>query len=401
MTTENISTNAGTFLPDSGLSNPQPSNSIDADDAATQKLLEEAFNQHLGKDSSSTRVDSTPEPAKTPEPIVKAEEPTAPAQVAPASTEAAPTTVTPPETQSAQQTYNIPDWAKDLDPSIQKLVAAEIAEKQDLRHRYNSDRGRVSSLSQKLLNTERQVAELRSRATPPPQDPNLAAAAKHDADKQLAEWNLLKEEADPRLAKAFEGRLAVETASWQDKIAALEKRLTATVDPLYQHAQTDALDRERQLLLERVPNFESVIQSPEYDYWLKNVAEPDIAQLARTSQDHRTAVRIMNMYAPDAPAIHEFLTGNKVTQQVSTPQPNAQVQSVTSATQASTARADQVAQSRQNKVAAAPVVANQVNPMVSSSSDPFHGTYAGSQIDLDDPAVVAAFEKAFTQYSKR
>lgn len=411
----NILENQGTSGQNSGLSNLGPQSQVDLESADAEKWFAEAFNKNLGIESPKTEVVLPPE-VKAPESNSPAAEVMKAEVVKTEQIPDASQTVKAPEASSAKDgekqeqkstsIYNVPDWAKDLAPDVQKLVAQELAEKFDLRHRANSDRGRVSSLNQKLLQLEREVAAYRAATqNPKPQDPQLAAAAKQDATNTLAEWNTLIE-ADPNLAKAFQGKMTYEKQELQTRIQALEAKLEATVNPLYQHAENNVKETERQLLMEAVPNYAEVIQSPEYDRWINRWAGEGVKNLAFNSIDHRDAIRVMQMFALDGPAVHDELIREGVVKrapeaaQTVPATVNQTTQSATTNT-VDTAAADKVAKSREQKSQSPAVISQQPNPMAASASSNLATSRPGDSIDLENEATLAYFEEAFKKAMKR
>ena len=362
-------------------------NQIDLDSADAQKLFAEAFATAKGAEAPAPTPAPVPEPVTPPAVEETKPEPVATEKVEPAKAEV----VTPPakvEEPAKSDDVQVPDWAKgvELPADIKANLSKELQEKLYYQHKLKSEQGRQAALQKYLFDARRELEQLRSQVSRP-QDPALAAAAKQDQAKTLAEWNALKE-ADPSLASAIEARLGLESSQTK---ADLERKVDATVNPLIQHTEQGYADRQREILMEQVPNYVEVVNSPVYAYWFNNKAPNGIKNLAASSVEAADALTVLQIYAQAAPETYHEMMQRGLIKGEPVQQAPAQVQS----TAVDTANADRVAQSRAQKIVAAPVVQNVPNPIAAAPTAPFANNRPGGQIDIDDPAVRAMFEAEY------
>jgi hypothetical protein len=378
-----------------------PANHIDIDSDETQKLIEQEFNKALGHHSPAATAVASPEVVDKPIEVPK-EIKEAPAVVAEVTkvegtpqVESATTTQVTKTDESktvADSGLNVPDWAKSLDPELQKKIYDVAQAAQYHEQKWRSDVGRQNALQQKLLEARKQLATLSSQVMKP-QDDNLAAAAQGDHAKSLAEWNQLIE-ADPNLAKAIDLRIRAETAQLK---AETQGQIKATVDPLYQHTEQNHVEEQRRILHDNVPNYQEVIKSPVYQYWFNNHAAPGIQNLARSSADASDAINILKMYAQEAPHVY-----NEMVNRGMLPREEATVtQPARSVPAQDTALADKVAKTREEKVTQAPVVTSVQTPVVATSANSLSNSKPGQAIDLDDEYVKQLFEAEYKKNTIR
>lgn len=390
---ENISENQGTFSSENGQN--VPANSIDLESDAAQKAFEEAFNKAAGI-SEPTKVVTEPEKPALEEPVkAEKETPVVQESVVKEDKETVTEPVTKETVPEAQKKDDPYAWVGALPQDVQDKIRKEIETRSLAEHRLKSDVGRQNALQQKSLRLERELADLRSRVLKP-QDPELAAAAKADQAKSLADWNTLIE-ADPSLAKAVETRIQAELSALEQKF---EQRINAQTDPLYQHSLDTYAERERQLLQSEVPNYQEVISSPVFSYWVSNIAAPGLQKLASDSNDHRDAITVLKAYSNDAQGVYEFLV-NTGQMQALPVQETAKTEPAKQVEVKDTSHADKVAQSRQQKVQTAPVIPTSPNPIATPKANSLGTSRPGDAADLDDAATLAMFEDAFKKYSAR
>jgi hypothetical protein len=380
--------------------NQDTSNEIDLDTPEAQKMFADAF-ASAAKGETIKLVEPTPvveTPAVTasvPEP--KTEQPVV------ENTSTDPATMTSkedaPKTEAKQvnepKKYDVPDWAKDLPDAVKENLSKELQEKLYYQQKYKSDFGRQSALQRKLFETRKEMEALRAQIAKP-QDPALAAAAKQDEAKALELWEQLKQ-ADSNLANAIESRLKVEANQVRTE---LNSKVDATVNPLNQHIEESYVDEQRRLLQEQVPNLHEVISSPVYAEWINNRAPPGIRNLALNSVDHQDALTVLRVYSQEGPQVYnEMVRSGRLpappTEAVTTP-----TQSPTTSQQANTAHADKVAERREQKIEAAPVVRQVPNPVAAAAAVSASWNSPGGKLDIDDPTSQAAFADAFKKYQR-
>jgi hypothetical protein len=364
------------------------SNQIDLDTADAQKMFAEAY-----ASASGQKVEPEPAQVVTPEPATPAAETVEAVTKEPEPQKVevkTPETATPEKVETTASTaktdLSVPDWAKDLPVDLQQKLSKEVQEKLYYQHQAKSEAGRQSALQKRLFDTRRELEQLRTQIKQP-QDPALAAAAKQDQAKTLAEWNALKE-ADPSLANAIEARLGLETIQTK---ADLERRVDATVNPLIQHTEQGYVEEQRKLLMDQVPNYVEVVNSPVYAYWFNNKAPNGIKNLAASSVDAADALTVMQVYSQAAESTYREMVQRGLMKEEPVVHQAAPVQ----VTPETTANADKVAQARAQKIVAAPVVQNASNPIAVAPTAPFANNRPGGQIDIDDPAVRAMFEAEY------
>lgn len=187
------------------------------------------------------------------------------------STEVLPATVVPPagDKQPAQ-----------MDAATLRTELAKVtAERDDFKHRFNSNSGRITAFQKTITDLRNQIALLES-AQPP-----VAAgkAGKDAAGKSIREHPRLAElkEADP----ALEGIIG-------DVIEDMEKRIRSETESGFKRTRDVALTQERTrfvqeqatLLRQAVPNADEVVGSEAFAFFRQNVATPAVRQLIES--DH-------------------------------------------------------------------------------------------------------------------
>lgn len=388
---ENNSEIQGTFSSENGQN--VPTNHIDLDTDDAQKAFAEAYNKVTGRSDQAKTVTEPDKPAlETP---VEPEKETPVAQETVVKEDKETVTETPAAKEEPQKKDDPYAWVGALPQDIQDKIRKEIDSRSLAEQRLRSDVGRQNALQQKSLRLERELADLRSKVLKP-QDPELAAAAKADVNKSLAEWNTLIE-ADPSLAKAVETRIQAELNALEKKF---EQRINAQTDPLYQHSLDTYAERERQLLQQEVPNYQEVIASPVFSYWVSNIAAPGLQKLASDSNDHRDAITVLKAYSNDAQGVYEFLVSTGQMQALPV-QETAKTEPAKQVEVKDTSHADKVAQSRQQKVQTAPIIPTSPNPIATPKINSLGTSRPGDAADLDDAATLAVFEDAFKKYSAR
>lgn len=364
-----------------------PANSLGIEDA--EKLFAEAFPTATPSSATTPVVEAVTEVPKVVEETTPVEEikevtPTVEAKVVNPAKEPE---VTPAEVKTEAPQNEPYAWVKTLPDGVREQVQREIDDKRALEHKYRSDAGRMAALRQQNL-------ELQRKAASRPSEKTAISKQEVDNDKSLTDWNTLRD-ADPALAKALEDRVTAETSAIKQQF---QEQLKATVDPLYQQTASNYRDQQLDLLQQSVPNYQSVMNSPEYSFWIEHVAPPALRNTANSSVDHQDAIAVLRAYAMDAESVHHELVRRGMVQAAPVQQTQAVVKTVDKSG-TDTAHADKVAQARAQKVQAAPKVTESPNPIAAQPSGLSGKT--GDGIDLSDPTVIAAFEAEYNKQLRR
>lgn len=294
----------------------------------------------------STFVDPTP---ATPAPLEP--EPATPATpaVEPSSVPAEPATpaVATPEPATpaapAKQPQTLDEILAGFPEDKHDLVKTLISQRDLAEQKFRSTSGRLHQERRDKLQRERELQELRTRVAPKPQDPALAAQAKLDHDAANAQWNKVKE-VEPTLADAVDARINARVRAITDDF---EGKLDARVNPLYEHTEEDFRQAEWDKLVELVPNVGDVVRSPEYQYWIANVAPPGVRKLAEDSPRHEDSVVVLQNFAPYAQHLWDLRNPRQAAPAAPSP--------VAPSTPESTAQADAIADKRNSRPVAAVV----------------------------------------------
>lgn len=261
---------------------------LTADDA--EKLFQAAFaGEDVTKLTSETPAEPTPEapvePAKS-----EVADPAAPAASedkgsAPADPNAQPDPYA---------------WVGALgDEETKAKVAQILRERQELEHKYNSDRGRVKAASTAVQNLKAELEALRAAKEEKPQAATKPAAASVDIPDS-PEWSRVKE-ADSELATAIEKRAQelIEARLKQlapDFGATAEERVKAAIAPFEQERVMQQQQQELYKLQQYVPNYQQVAASPQYNEWLEYYATPEIAHLANNADTASKAITVLQAF---------------------------------------------------------------------------------------------------------
>jgi hypothetical protein len=302
-----------------------PNTEISVEDAAN--FLQEDFNKIQGK-----APEPTPEPTPAPEP----------------ATEATPATTTEPEGEPAapekenSQPTTEPDpysWLEKVeDKELRDKIVTEIQSRLQAEHRIRSDNGRVAAYQRQTRELKNALAQLQAAKNKPSEGRPPAAG---EAPSTPEEWNSVIE-ADPVLAKAVQALLKSEVEAAKAAVRGeFQEKLKGAVDPIYSDRVQQGREQEQQKLLQAVPNALEVVQTPEYQYFINNVAPPGLRKLAFESVDHRDAVAVMRDYAS-----WMIATGQAQPQAASQPQQTTQ----TPAPAEGTTEADRIAKERAAKL---------------------------------------------------
>lgn len=293
-------------------------------------------------------------------------------------------------------------WISTLPDDVKSRVQSVVTERNQFKHQADSDRQRVIALNKKSMSLDRELAALRSKTHKPQANDDTPPAANQRVQdtppKNRAEWEQLLQ-ADPALAQAIEGRVQdmVEArlkAAIGDFDRTTQERVQQAIAPLEVSQQNVRYNEEMDLLLQQVPNAMEVLQSDQYKHWYANYASPSMRHIAENSIDHRDALDVLYAYSRDLPTVINDLVaqGKMEAPQQAEQATQKQKQEEVPTPKADTTKADQVAKQREQKLNQAPVVQQASTVGIPSAQAP-----RGSQADLEDPAVIALFEKAFKE----
>lgn len=329
------SENTGTFSGNGGLS-----------EADAQKI----FNDVYGIPNAPEIKDEVVESAKAE--VVEA----APAVVAEADSTKG--TETPPDKQAEDPLA----WLNSVsDESLKAKISEVLRERAEIKHKYDSDRGRIAQAREAVTGLRQELDQLRARVNKPQEQKPAAAQSKTDIPDN-PEWSKIAED-DPTLARAVEKRAneIVEARLKQlapelSKIA--EERTQAALAPFERDRAEQRLQDEMYRLKEAVPNFEQVVSSPQYNEWLEYYATPEIAHMAQGADTYTKAITVLQAF--EHYALNRFYGGQR---------PQAKSQEAAKAV-VDTSVADKLAQERENKsrTGVAPGAARQTTPVGAGSA---------------------------------
>lgn len=222
------------------------------------------------------------------EPVVEEEAPLAPEPVeAPATPEpVTPETPAAPVAPEAPTALVVPaeDWLPEVPETVRDKVQDTIKKLADAEQRLRSDDGRVRAY-------QRQADELKAKLLEI-QKPQATPAAP-SVPSTPEEWQKVIDH-DPVLAKAIEDRL-------ESKLQEFKK---ANIEPITQRQltqdeirQSDEVARERELLVETIPEAFEIVKTDMFKGWLEHEAPPAVKHAMLNSNDHRDHVAGLNLFA--------------------------------------------------------------------------------------------------------
>jgi hypothetical protein len=271
----------------------------------TEEQAQELLAKYMSGTEAPARGTPTPESEKTPapepvkEPEKKEEENKEPTPAAEPAKEPEPAKQEEKKEERKEPAKAPPErddpysWVKDVPEALRERVLKEIQDKMQLKHRVDSDDGRVRGMQQKLLEANRVISELK---VTPRKD---SAATAVPASKTPEQWTQLAKD-DPEMANAIEARVKSEVdaavSSVREDIAEFKK---SAVDPLYENQQQQYAEREAAALEKAVPNYREVVSDPHFNMWLNTVAKEDVKEKALKSVSHLDAIDVLKTYSAD------------------------------------------------------------------------------------------------------
>lgn len=234
-------------------------------DEAAEKLFEEAYNNA----ATGTRTEIPTEIEPTPE--VEPEVPE----------------VKEPEEGQPQPQDPVNDWLKDAPEEVRQRYVKELTD-------FNANRQRQAGLQRNMMEARqerdrlvRELEQLRGQKQP-------QQAFVPSTERIPEKWKQLTE-TDTDLALSIEERiqLAVEQAKRE-----VEEKLTQVTNPLVTNQYEQHVHRELDLLKQVVPNYEEVVNHPQFIDWISHQSN-ELQDKYSHSVDHRDAVMIMKLYDYD------------------------------------------------------------------------------------------------------
>lgn len=229
-----------------------------------EKLFNDAYNSVSGKAPSEEVVVPPAVVEPTPEPEVepKQEEPPAPIEEQP------------------QTPDPVDAWLKDAPEEVRQRYVKELTD-------FNANRQRQAGLQRHLMEARQELERVRGQVkTAPPVTPV--------AEKPLEKWKALTE-TDSELALSVEER--IQRAVEQVKLE-VEQKLTHITAPLVTSQYDQYIEREVNLLKQVVPNYEEVVNHPQFIDWISHQSA-DVQNKYSTSVNHQDAIQIMKLYDYD------------------------------------------------------------------------------------------------------
>lgn len=179
-----------------------------------------------------------------------------------------------PEAQESELETPVDEKTEEVDP----LVKAQ-QEIDQWKHKYNSDIGRVNAYQRKTQELEQQLKELQANKNENPQGSGYS-------DEQ---WKALVEDY-PDIAQAFEKRLEADRNQYNQQLS----QLTQQIQPLQQMQQESYRNAQLQQLNQAHPDWQDVVQKPEYMQWLNS--QPEEIQAFMGSEDAQRNIYLLNSY---------------------------------------------------------------------------------------------------------
>lgn len=147
-------------------------------------------------------------------------------------------------------------------------------ERDDYRHRSQSDSGRISALQRKLNELEAAKEEPEPRQQ----------ASEQSADDGDDDWKEMLETV-PDLAAAFDKRIAAREKALRDELLAAQKPLQDTIEKMTEQEKRDHWERQLQIVTEKAPEWMDTVRTPEWSKFLDTLPEPVRAMAEGNSAD--------------------------------------------------------------------------------------------------------------------
>jgi len=167
----------------------------------------------------------------------------------------------------------------DKTPEAEDPLAKANKEIDDLKHKYNSDIGRVNAYQRQI---DEQKALIESLKKAPKENPEASGLTDEEWDSLKADY--------PDLAKGFESKL-------NNIISANERQMqeiNSKIQPLEQQQQTQYRSMQMQELSSAHPDWQDVVKSPDYNSWLNS--QPDEVQAFMQSTEATKNIYLLNAF---------------------------------------------------------------------------------------------------------
>lgn len=192
------------------------------------------------------------------------------------------------------------DGNQTADPATDPANAAESekgieywqGEAQRLEHRYNSDLGRQNALQQKIADQKLIIEQLQQKGPAA----ESSTAGEEATGMSGEEWAVFKEEF-PEMAAGVEKQFN----AMQQRMQGMEQQFASQLKPMQdQHAEQQRVAEQQYanaqftVLENKHPDFKDVVNSAEFDSWLKQ--QPNAVQQLMASSDAADAAYLLDGY---------------------------------------------------------------------------------------------------------
>lgn len=178
-------------------------------------------------------------------------------------------------------------WIKDLPDDLKAKVVKLEEERRLNSQQYRSNAGRISAYQRTIAQLKSELARVPLQTTIP------AAKLETDEDfKTLAEN-------DPKFAAYLKKTLerAMNQAS-QETAKAVDARLKATFEPMFQAQQDEYKQEQRAFLESEIPEVDKIVNSDSFQNWFKKEAEDGNSEVIRMldSPHAHHVIKAMRLY---------------------------------------------------------------------------------------------------------
>lgn len=177
------------------------------------------------------------------------------------------------ESDSEEEPEGEPESIDDEEPEQETVtdlddIEALRKERDNYRHQFESNKGRVSAYQQQINSLQTQLASYVQQG-----------GSKEQAQEELAKevndssWEELKEDF-PEIAKAVENKLSSINQRVDEMVGQRIGQIEQQIQPLAQQADEAALGREYAALEAAHPDYQTIADSSEFAQWLGQKPEP-------------------------------------------------------------------------------------------------------------------------------
>lgn len=168
---------------------------------------------------------------------------------------------------------DVEDVIPDDEPAQEIDELARITkENADLKHRLDSDAGRVAAFQRQANTLQAQLSEAMAKGS-------TQAEAKEEVKDELAKkvngssWEDLQEDF-PEIAEALEHKLGSIDEKVEQMVGQRLGNIEQQIQPLTQRASNEALQSEYAALQAAHPDYETIAVSPDFNQWLNTKPVP-------------------------------------------------------------------------------------------------------------------------------